>query len=884
MDTPDGADGSATDAFHRSEPAGGGPRRILFVDDEPGAADLAATHVERLVDGVETVTYTAPADALGAVETDRVDCVVSDFDMPGSDGLELLSEVRAVDPGLPFVLFTGKGSEEIASEAISAGVTDYLQKGGGRDRYEMLANSVENALERRRVERDLREVNAKVTALHEFATDVAACERVGDVFERTVAAAEGILRFDRCVTVRRRDDVLVPAALSESVTDEEVRDFEVGEGVVGTTAAEERTMVVDNVTVDPADPNQLEDPEKCGRPGAGRADGSAVADPVADDIRSAISVPIGSYGVLQAVSDGYAAFDESDVEFAELLAAHAADAVEQIETETALRAERDRLAALFEDLPLPAARTVALGGGARRLDATNEAFERTFGYSAADHGYREIREAIIPAGADRHDPETVLDRETVPRLEVRRRTTDGLRDFILHVIPVRRRDETVIYSVYADIGEQKRVERTLRNLHETTREMFGGESREAVAAVAARAAIDILGFPSSGVRLYDSDADALLPTALSAEATEALGERPAYGPGDGLIWDAFASGEPVVVDDLQAVETTIEYGDLRSLLVVPLGDHGVMPLGSRDPGFFDDTAVQLARVLAANVTVALDGAERTAQLRERDAALQREIDRLAKFAGLVSHNLRNPLTVAAGRLKLAREAVDDGDALAELDRIGDAHDRMGQLIDDLLALARQGRTVDEPEPVDLAEAADRAWQTVDTAGARLESPDGSVAVDADPERLRTLLENLFTNSVEHGSTGSRAEPDDSVEHGSTGSRTESGDSVDHGSTGSRAEPDDSVEHGSTETDARLTVTVGPLSDGFYVADDGAGFDVDPDEAIEYGTSSDPHGTGFGLAIVREIAAAHGWTLEVVDADGARFEFRTGDRTGSPVRE
>jgi signal transduction histidine kinase/FixJ family two-component response regulator len=896
MDTAPGeaGDGAVAAAFSGSDPAGGGPRRVLFVDDEPGAADLAATHVERLVDGIETVTFTAPDDALAAVETERVDCVVSDFDMPGSDGLELLTAVREVDPGMPFVLFTGKGSEEIASEAISAGVTDYLQKGAGRDRYEMLANSVENALDRRRAERDLREVNAKVTALHEFATDVAACDRVDDVFERTVDAAEGILEFDRCVTAHRRGDRLVPAALSESVTDDEVRAFEVGEGIAGTTAAEERTMVVDNVTVDPADPDQLEDPANCDAPGAGRrddagrvsaegrpddggrADGTAVADPVADDIRSAISVPIGSYGVLQVVSDGYAAFDDGDVEFAELLAAHAADAIEHIEAENALRAERDRLTALFDDLPLPAARTVALGGGERRLDATNEAFERTFGHSAADHGYCEIRDAIIPEGADRYDPESVLEMDETPRLEVRRRTTDGLRDFILHVIPVRRGDETVVYSVYADIGEQKRVERTLRNLHETTREMFRGEDREEIAALAARAAIDILEFPSSGVRLYDPESGTLLPTAISEEATEALGDRPAFGPDDGRIWEAFETGEPIVVGDLDAVDTAVGYGEHRSLLVVPLGDHGVMPLGSREPDFFDDTAIQLARVLAANVTVALDGAERTAQLRSRDAALQREIDRLEKFAGLVSHDLRNPLNVATGRLELARELVDDPDALAELDRIDDAHERMEELIDDLLTLARQGRTVDESEPVSLAEAAAAAWRTVDTAGATLDAPDEGVAVEADPERLRTLLENLFINSVEHGSTGSRTKSGDSEGHSPSGNRASPGDSEALRASGSQASPDDSVERGSPDTDSRVTVTVGALPDGFYVADDGAGFDVDPEEAIEYGTSSDPDGTGFGLAIVREIATAHGWSLSVDDDGGARFEFRASE--------
>ncbi|TKX75550.1 response regulator [Halorubrum sp. GN11_10-6_MGM] len=852
-----GPDDSQSDAGAAARDASGSlvtASRILFVDDEPGAADLAATHVERLVDGIETVTRLSPDEGLDVVCEGCVDCVVSDFDMPGSNGLEFLESVREVDPELPFVLFTGKGSEEIASEAISAGVTDYLQKGAGRDRYEMLANSVANALGRRRAERDLREVNAKVTAIHEFATELASVTDIETVFDRTVDAAEEILEFDRCVTARRCGDRVVPVVLSESVTEDEVRTFDVGEGVVGTTVAEEETIVVDNLSVDPADPDDLEDPASPGRTStrANRREGSAVADPVADDIRSAISVPIGSHGVLQAVSNGYAAFDEHDVEVAELLAAHAANAIEQIETENALRRERDRLTALFHDLPLPAVRTVPTAEGGRRLDAANEAFEETFGYGA-DSEYEAVRDEIIPDGADRLHPGPVLERDEPERLEVRRRTPDGMRDFILHVIPVKQSDETVIYSVYADIDDQKRVERTLRRLHATTREMFGGEDREEIAAVATRAAIDILEFPSSGVRLYDPETNVLLPTAISEEATAALGERPAFGPGDGRVWEAFESGQPIVVDDLDAVDTAVGYGEHRSLLAVPLGEHGVMPLGSRKPGFFDETDVQLARVLAANVTVALDHAQRTEQLRDRDAALQREIDRLEKFAGLVSHDLRNPLNVAAGRTELAASLTDDPAVLDELDRVKDAHERMTQLIDDLLALARQGRTVDEIASVPLDEAAERAWRTVDTGDATLDVSAATSAVEADPERLRTLFENLFTNSVEHGSTSSR---------------TSSGDSVEHGS-----DRDDDA-----RTAGDLTVTVGSLPDGFYVADDGSGFDIDPDEATEYGRSSTADGTGFGLAIVREITAAHGWELSIDGgdadgADGARFEFR-----------
>ena len=830
-------------------------RRVLFVDDEPGAADLAATHVERLLDGIETVTRLSPDEALDVVRDDCVDCVVSDFDMPRSDGLELLESVREIDPDVPFVLFTGKGSEEIASDAISAGVTDYLQKGAGRDRYEMLANSVANALGRRRAERDLREVNDQITAIHRFATELASVTDVATVFDRTVDAAEEILEFDRCVTARRRGDRVVPAVLSESVTRDEVRTFDVGEGVVGTTVAEEETMVVDNLSVDPADPDELEDPSSPGRTSnrADRREGSAVADPVADDIRSAISVPIGSHGVLQAVSNGYAAFDERDVEFAELIASHAANAIERIETEAALRRERDRLAALFENLPLPMARTIVGEDGERTLAQTNDAFVDAFGYDAEGSAYGEVVDAIMPAEAERFDHEALIAADEPTGLEVRRRATDGLRNFILHAIPVVQPEESVVYSVYADIDEQKRVEQTLRKLHATTREMFGGGDREEVAAVATRAAIDILEFPNSGVRLYDPEANVLRPTAISAEATAAFGDRPAFGPGDGRVWEAFESGQPIVVDDLAAVDTAVGYGDLRSLLVVPLGDHGAMPLGSCDPDFFDETDLQLARVLAANVAVALDHAERTEQLRDRDAALQREIDRLEKFAGLVSHDLRNPLSVAAGRTDLARSLTDDPAVLAELDRVEGAHDRMSQLIDDLLALARQGQTVDEVESVTLDAAAERAWRTVDTAGATLDVTEATSAVEADPERLRTLFENLFTNSVEHGLTNSRAEAEDSVEHGS--------------------DPDDATgADDATGTADDLTVSVGSLPDGFYVADDGTGFEIDPEAATEYGRSSTSDGTGFGLAIVREIATAHGWELSIHGDDGVRFEF------------
>lgn len=125
---------------------------VLHVDDEPEFGDLVATYLEREDDRLEVYTATEPAEGVAVLRDWGIDCVISDYDMDGQDGLEFLRTVREEYPALPFILYTARGSESIASKAISAGATDYLQKRGGADQYETLASRVTNAVERRRTE------------------------------------------------------------------------------------------------------------------------------------------------------------------------------------------------------------------------------------------------------------------------------------------------------------------------------------------------------------------------------------------------------------------------------------------------------------------------------------------------------------------------------------------------------------------------------------------------------------------------------------------------------------------------------------------------------------------------------------------------------------
>ncbi|KAB1187672.1 MULTISPECIES: histidine kinase N-terminal 7TM domain-containing protein [Haloferax] len=277
-----------------------------------------------------------------------------------------------------------------------------------------------------------------------------------------------------------------------------------------------------------------------------------------------------------------------------------------------------------------------------------------------------------------------------------------------------------------------------------------------------------------------------------------------------------------VLDDPSKSEATVSLdGNPRDLLV------NTTTLGA-------DTATAGTLLLVRDIT----------ERKERERRLQRQNDRLEEFASVVSHDLRNPLTVARGYHELARETGDDD----YFDRVEDAHDRMETIIDDLLTLARQGETLTDVSPIAIRTVAHEAWDSVAVGNSTLDvQTDETVA--ADRSRLRQLFENLFRNAVEHSSTDSR---------------TSSGEAVEHSSTTDQSKPA-----------ATLSVTVGRLDDGFYVEDNGPGVpESKREDVFERGYTTHEDGTGFGLPIVKSVAEAHGWSVTLTSAasGGARFEF------------
>lgn len=135
--------------------------RTLHVDDDPGVRDLLASTFEHKFENIIVEDFGTVSDAVSYMQTNTVDCIISDYNMPKTDGIEFLENVREINDDIPFILYTGKGTEDVASKAISKSATDYIQKESGLDHFEVLGNSVINSVESFRKDKNLREVHRR---------------------------------------------------------------------------------------------------------------------------------------------------------------------------------------------------------------------------------------------------------------------------------------------------------------------------------------------------------------------------------------------------------------------------------------------------------------------------------------------------------------------------------------------------------------------------------------------------------------------------------------------------------------------------------------------------------------------------------------------------
>jgi len=919
--------------------------RVLHVDDDPDLAEITASFLEREDPRIAVETASNAAEGLERLEplddsddpdgsAAEIDCVVSDHDMPGRNGIEFLEAVRERDSVLPFILYTGKGSESVASEAISAGVTDYLQKGGGTEQYEILANRVVDAVEKRRIEREADRTESHLRAITDRSMDAILTIDADSRIRFANPAVERLFGYAPAEIEGESLATLMPERKREAHREALERYCETGERTMDWSAVEFPGM---------------------------RRDGREIA----------LSISFGEFeedgehrfvGIMRDVTerDRHRAFVEHSSDIVTALDAngtfqYASPSVEWIlgHDPSELIGEyafsyvhpedRERVVETFArsvtgDEPDPTVeyRLADTDGGylwvesvgsnrlaeygvsgfvvntrdisdrkqreeklsrlrewTQDLNYTRTVAETTqLAVDAADeiidaglsgiHLLNEAGDALEPAAlADSvpsfFDEQPSYDRDAPPgtraalawaayrgeapidigelssfdRLEEETPAESivlhRIGDHGLFVISSAEPDaftetDVLIAEILANHLEAAldRVARetSLERLHDATRNLIRADSPDEIAERVVDAAEEVLGFSVVTVRLYDEDAGGLVPAAVSAGVEAALPERTVFTPdGGSLNWGAFEAGEPRTYDDIETTGVVDTGTGLRSLMILPVGDHGTMSVGETEPGVFDGTDEHLARILATAAETALNAATRTSRLHERSAELERQNDRLAEFASVVSHDLRNPLNVAQGRVRLARDECGS----EHLDAAVRAHERMDTLIADLLTLAREGERVSETAPVRLSAIVESCWQTVETADATV-TVETDLWLRADESRLRQLVENLVRNSVEHG-----------------------GDEVAITAGALDGEGADGEDDAGGEAGDEV---------GFFVEDDGPGIpEASRDDVFDAGYSTSREGTGFGLRIVEQVATAHGWSVRIAEGrdGGARFE-------------
>ena len=838
-------------------------RRVLVVDADLEFADVVASHLEAHDDRIGAAPVEDAAAALEALSARRVDCVVSGYDLPERDGVGLLEAVRDRHGDVPFVLFPETGSEAVASEAISADIDEYVRRDESADRYARLASAVDAAVSRSRehrrlsahldrisdafceVDRDWRVIylNDRAAEMIDLDADDLLGERIWDLFPgaadtegeaalREAAETGEPVRFEQRVDRLDADLVVNAHPTSDGlalyvrdVTEKRRRERELRE------VSERLQLAVEGADV-------------------GVWDWNVPTGEVRFDERWAAMLGLGVDELDFDLSTWEDRVHPDDVDEAwRAIEAHFAGETDLYQCDFRMRTasgdwkwirDRGRVVERSEDgEPL---RAVGI-----HIDVTEEK-ERERDLERYRRLVNELPDSVCVYDADGRftlvndrlaevydtTPERLVGEES--RLGDRLRETtggdpfaalvEGDRDSITGTtdIELPTGEMIVDYDLTRLVidGEFDGVLCIARDVTEERRRQRRLERTTARLEALFERSPDMIDIHDEGGEIVDANRS--MTQELGYDRDEVVGMD---------VWDVDADLDPdegkrlwqgLEMDETVRLETTFARAD-----------------GSSFPA-----EVHVRRIDVQGEDRFLASSRDISERKAYERRIERENERLDEFASIVSHDLRNPLNVLSGYLRLARETGDD----SYFDRCERALDEMERLIEDVLTLAKQGEAVGSFEPVHLGDLAarysDDAFGSVDGddpfGGDDTEGePRVAVAVEADgeicadPGRVGQLLGNLFRNADEHG--GER-------------------------------------------------VVVGDLSDGFYVADDGPGIDADHrDEVFESGYTTSETGTGFGLSIVQRIAEAHGWEVAVTEGErgGARFEFTGVDRPESPAK-
>lgn len=568
------------------------PIRVVHIDDDPDFADLTATYLTRSREDILITSVQSGPEALELVQTDAVDCIVSDFDMPEMNGIELLQEIRTYRPNLPFILFTGKGSEEIASEAISAGVSDYLQKQAGTEQFELLGTRIENLVSRYWAEASLETRISQQRTLAEIGRCAIETSELDDFLSTVMELVADTVDTEFAKILRYRsskNDLILHAGngwQNELVGAATVRAG--SDSQAGFTLRTEEPIVVDD----------LREEERFSAP-------QLLID---HDILSGISVVIGDpetpWGVLGIHSTEPRTFSEDDIAFVQTVAHLVTGHIGGLH-------EQQPEGKLFQKAAEATGHSIYWTDPNGIIQYVNPAFEQITGYSAEQA--IGLTPRILKSGEHGRDFyedlwSTIKSGNTW-RNEITNRKASGERYVVDQTIAPVRDDSGDIrrfVAVNHDISALKAQEQRFEHLHQAAPAFYSAEDETATCLVAVDAISGILEHSHAGVWLSTEDDSCLKPVA-TADSEELDIDHPVYHAGNSISWEVYQTGEPQIFhgprdeNHVYNAET-----DIASEMIVPVGTHGVIKVGHTEPAQYSQNDCQYVELIAHHLSGALD--------------------------------------------------------------------------------------------------------------------------------------------------------------------------------------------------------------------------------------------------------------------------------------
>jgi len=541
--------------------------------------------------------------------------------------------------------------------------------------------------ERKRAEKELRESKNEIEHLHKIATQMESTQSEEEVYQLTVDTAEKILQFNICEVYMVEEDKLVVKAVSSDMPLAGGQDMSIEEGIAGKTYRTSESYLTEDIKEEKEARHSI------------------------DEYRSGISIPIGKFGVFQAISTKIGAFDQEDLKMAELLISHTIEALKRIRSEKALQESEEKYRSLTNQLPVGIYRTTNEGKflHANPALATILEFESVedFMKVSASDVYNDPRERINQIKQWKTTREIISN-------ELKFRTKKGREIWIRdtgHVILDENGEISYIDGVIEDITNRKKMEETLQKEKERYR----------ILAEESPLGVSIIG--KDGHYKY-----------INPKFVEIFGYTLEDIP-TGKEW--FAKAYPDQKYRNQAISTWItdlkksEHDEVRPRTFI---------VRCKD----DSEKVIHFRPITTEIGDQFVIYEDITERKKAEKLLKKQREELSAFAHTVSHDLKNYIGIIRNSAQfslLKKEYAEKNNQ-----RIIDMTKKMENFVNRQLELADAGKAIGELEEIDLNKMIDEVRKTYSI---EIHTEELSM-IKGDSQRLKEVFHNLIDNAIKHG--------------------------------------------------------------------------------------------------------------------------------------